>query len=187
MVDHVHGEDDGRALHDQGGGGQMDHIMKDGLVSLGPEKTFDPSMNALMIVGGTKSFPREDPTEAGTRNVRRRIVVPKRMRKMKVADGGGENKGTIEKYFSNMCVKGMLMNGVSLDFTRNTKRSTEKDDEKKDESLGKRLKMSTTIPEHKTAKKTTGIPRLRKSRGAKSRAREEPRSKGMKEITSYFF
>ena len=78
------------------------------------------------------------------------------------------------------------MNGVSLDFTKNTKRSTETDDEKKDESLGKRLKMSTTIPEHKTAKKTTGIPRLRKSRGAKSRAREEPSSKGMKEITSYF-
>ena len=63
-----------------------------------------------------------------------------------------------------------------MDFSRNTKRSTEKDDEKRDdESLGKRLKMSTTIPEHKTAKKTTGVPRLRKRRRAKSRAREEPR------------
>ena len=130
-----------------------------------------------MTVGGTKSFPREDPTEAGTSNVERRLVVPKRMRKMNVADGDEENKGTIERYFANMCVKGMLMNGVSLDFTRNTKRNT---------VLGKRLKLSTTIPEHKTAKKTTGIPRLRKSRGAKSRAREEPSNKGMKEITSYF-
>ena len=46
--------------------------------------------------------------------------------------------------------------------------------------------MSATSPEHKTIKKTTGVPRLRKGRGAKSRAREEPRSKGMKEITSYF-
>ena len=131
-----------------------------------------------MAVGGPKSFQEEDPTAAGTRDEKRRLVVPKRMRKMKVADGGGENKGTIEKYFSNMCVKGMLISGVSLDFTRNTKRSPEKDDEKKDESLGKRLKMSTTISEHKTAKKTTGIPRLRKSRGAKSRAREEPSNKG---------
>ena len=105
---------------------------------------------------------------------------------MNVADGDEENKGTIEKYFAYMCVKGMLMNGVSLDFTRNTKRNTEKDDEKKDKVLRKRLKLSTTIPEHKTAKKTTGIPRLRKSRGAKSRARQGPSSKGMKEITSYF-
>ena len=94
----------------------MVHVeMMEGLVSLGPEKTFGPSRNALMVVGGTKSFPEEDPTAAGTRDVRRRLVVPKRMRKMKVADGGGENKGTIEKYFSNLCVKGRVMNGVSLD------------------------------------------------------------------------
>ena len=58
------------------------------------------------------------------------------------------------------------MNGVSLDFTRNTKRSTENDDEKKDdESLRKRLKMTTNIPEHKTTKKTTEVSSLRKRRG----------------------
>ena len=64
--------------------------MKDGLVSLGPEKTFgtSTSMDALRIVGGTESFPREDPTEEGTRNVKRRLVVPRRMRKMDVTDGG---------------------------------------------------------------------------------------------------
>ena len=108
------------------------------------------------------------------------------MRKMDVTDGGKENKGTIEKYFTNICVKGMLKNGVSLDFTRNAKRSPEKDDEKKDESLGKNLKMSTSIPEQKTTKKTTEVPRLKKSRGAKSRTRKEPSTKGMKEIASYF-
>ena len=94
-------------------------------------------------------------TTAGTRDVRRRLVVRKRMRNMKVADGCEENKGTIEKYFSNLCVKGMVMNGVSLDFTRNTKRSTEKDEEKRDDGS---LKTTATIPEHKTAKKTTGVP-----------------------------
>ena len=34
-----------------------------------------------------------------------------------------------------------------------------------DESLGKRLKTTTTVPENKTAKKTTGVPKLRKRRG----------------------
>ena len=157
------------------------------MVSLGPEERFGPSRNALIVVEGAKSFLEEDPTAAGTRDVRRRLVVPKRMRKMKVADGGGENKGTIEKYFSCLCVKSMVMNGVSLDFTRNTKRSTEKDYEERDDgSLGKRFKMTTTKPEHKTAKKTTKVLKLRKRRGARSRAREEPSGKGMKEITSYF-
>ena len=101
MVDHVHGKDDGRALHDhQGGGGQMDQKMKDGLVSLGPEKTFgtSTSMDALRIVGGTESFPREDPTEEGTRNVKRRLVVPRRMRKMDVVDRGKENRGLQYRY-----------------------------------------------------------------------------------------
>ena len=187
MADHVHDDDDGRALHGQGGRGHMDHInMKDGLVSFCPGKTVCPSKNAL-VVGGPKSFQEEDPTAAGNRDGRRKLVVQKRMRKMKVADGGGDNKGTIEKYLSNLCVKGMVMNGVSLDFTRNTKRSTEKDDEKRDDrSLGKRLKTTTTVPEHKTAKKTTGVPKLRKRRVAKSRAREEPSGQGMKVITSYF-
>ena len=79
------------------------------------------------------------------------------------------------------------MNGVSLDFTRNTNRSNENDDERKDDgSLKKRLKMTSKSPEHKTTKKTTEVSRLRKRRGAKSKAREEPSSKGMKEITSYF-
>ena len=92
----------------------MDQKMKDVLVSLGPEKTFGTSMDALRIVGGTKSFPREDPTDVGTWNVRRRLMVPKRMKRMNVADGDRENRGTIENYFANMCVKGMLMNGVSF-------------------------------------------------------------------------
>ena len=85
----------------------MVHVeMMEGLVSLGPEKTFGPSRNALMVVGGTKSFPEEDPAGAGTREVRRRLVVPKSiMRKMKVAEGVG---GTIEKYVSKLCVKGMV-------------------------------------------------------------------------------
>ena len=79
------------------------------------------------------------------------------------------------------------MDGVSLDFTRKTKRSSEKDDEKNgDGSLEKRLKMTTTMPGHKTAKKTTEVPRLKKSRGAKSRTRKEPSTMGMKEIASYF-
>ena len=77
MVDHVHGDDDGRAPNDRGGGGHMDHIkMKDGLVSLGPEKTFGSSRNAL-VVGGPKSFPEEDPNAAGTRDGRRKLVVQK--------------------------------------------------------------------------------------------------------------
>ena len=80
--------------------------MMDGLVSLGPEEGFGPSRNALIFVEGAKSFPEEDPAGAGTREVRRRLVVPKRrMRKMKVAEGGG---GTIEKYVSKLCVKGMV-------------------------------------------------------------------------------
>ena len=79
--------------------------MMDGLVSLGPEEGFGPSRNALIVVEGAKSFPEEDPAGADTREVRR-LVVPKRiMRKMKVAEGGG---GTIEKYFSKLCVKGMV-------------------------------------------------------------------------------
>ena len=41
--------------------------MKDGLVNFGPGKTVCPSRNAL-VVGGTKSFPGEDPTAACTRN-----------------------------------------------------------------------------------------------------------------------
>ena len=136
----------------------------------------------MIVVEGEKSFPEEDPTAAGTSEVRIRLVVPKRrMRKMKVAEEVGENKGTIEKYLCKLCVKGMVMEGVSLDFTRNTKRSTEKYDDKRDDgSLGKRLKTTTTVPEHKTAKKTTGVPKLRKRRVAKSRAREEPSGKGMK-------
>ena len=138
------------------------------------------------FVGGTKSVPREDPTDAGTRNVRRRLVVPKGMRRMNVADEDGENKGTIEKYFANMCVKGMLMNGGSFDSTKETERDPEKDDDKEDVALGKKLKISTTNPGHKTAKKTTGVPKLKESRGARSRAREEPSNKGMKETTSYF-
>ena len=71
------------------------------------------------------------------------------------------------------------MDGVSLDFTRKTKRSTENGDEKKDDgSLRKRLKMTTNIPEHKTTKKTTEVSRLRKRREAKSKAWEENSSKG---------
>ena len=59
-VDHVHGKGDGGALHDQQGvGGQVDQKIEDGLVSLGPKKAIGTGMNALMIVGGTKSFPRE--------------------------------------------------------------------------------------------------------------------------------
>ena len=46
--------------------------------------------------------------------------------------------------------------------------------------------MPATCPEHKTIKKTTGVPGLKKSRGTKSRTRKEPRSKGTKEFTSYF-
>ena len=65
-----------------------------------------------------------------------------------------------------MCVKGMIIEGVGLDFTRNAKRRTEKNDEKRDDrSLGKRWKTTTTIPEHKTAMKTTGVTKLRKRRG----------------------
>ena len=60
--------------------------MMDGLVSLGPEEGFGPSRNALIVVEGAKSFPEEDAAGAGTREVRRRLEVPKRiMRKMKVA------------------------------------------------------------------------------------------------------
>ena len=60
----------------------------------------------------------------------------------------------------------MIIEGVGLDFTRNAKRRTEKDDEKRDDrSLGKRWKTTTTIPEHKTAMKTTGVTKLRKTRG----------------------
>ena len=117
------------------------------------------------FVGGTKPIPRENPTDAGTRNVRRRLVVPKGMRKMNVADEDGENKGTIEKYFANMRVKGMLMNGGSFDSTKETERDPEKDDDKEDVALGKKLKISTTNPGHKTAKKTTGVPKLKESRG----------------------
>ena len=103
----VHCDDDGEALHGREEGEQMVHVeMMDGLLFLGPEEAFDPSRNALIVVEGAKSFPEEDPTAAGTREVRRRLVVPKRrMRKMKVAEGGG---GTIEKYFSKLCVKGMV-------------------------------------------------------------------------------
>ena len=73
---------------------------------MGPEDWFGQSRNALIVVEGAKSFPEEDPAGAGTREVRRRLVVPKRiMRKMKVAEGGG---GTIEKYVSKLCVKGIV-------------------------------------------------------------------------------
>ena len=85
-----------------------------------------------------------------------------------------------------MFVKGMCMDGVSLNLIRKTKRNAEKEDEKNDEALGKKLKMSANSPEHKTIKKTTGVPGLKKSRGAKSRTRKEPRSKGMKDISCYF-
>ena len=78
------------------------------------------------------------------------------------------------------------MDGVSLDFARKPKRHAEKDDEREDESLGKKLKRFAANPEQKPIKKTTGVPNLRKSRGARSRAREDPRSKGMNGITSYF-
>ena len=105
---------------------------------MGPKKAIGTGMKALMIVGGTKSFPRKDPTEAGSRVVRRRLAVPKRSRKKNVADGDEQNKGTIQKYFANMFVKGMCMDGVSLDLIRKTKRNAEKDDERNDESLGKK-------------------------------------------------
>ena len=49
--------------------------------------------------------------------------------------------------------------------SRKTKRNAEKDDEKNDKALGKKLKMSATSPEHKTIKKTTGVPGLKKSQG----------------------
>ena len=70
-------------------------------------------------------------------------------------DGDGQNKGTIQKYFANMFVRGMGMDGVSLDLIRKTKRDAEKDDEKNDEAIGKKLKMFANSPEHKTIKKTT--------------------------------
>ena len=73
-----------------------------------------------------------------------------------------------------------------MDLARKPKRHAKKDDEREDEALGKKLKRSAANPEHKPIKKTTGVPNLRKSRGARSRAREDPRSKGMKEIMSYF-
>ena len=61
--------------------------MMDGLVSLGPEEGFGPSRNALIVVERAKFFPEEDPAGAGTREVRRRLVVPtRRMRKMKVVE-----------------------------------------------------------------------------------------------------
>ena len=73
-----------------------------------------------------------------------------------------------------------------MDLARKPKRHAKKDDEREDEALGKKLKRSAANPEHKPIKKTTGVPNLRKSRGARSRAREDPRSKGMKGITCYF-
>ena len=72
MADHVH-DDDGGAVHGHEGRGHRDHIkMKDGLVSFGPGKTACQHRNDL-VVGGTKSFLKEDPTTAGTRDVRRRL------------------------------------------------------------------------------------------------------------------
>ena len=115
----------------------MDQKIEDGLVSLGPKEAIGTGMRALMIVGGTKSFPREDPMEAASRDVRRRLVVPKRSRKKNVADGDEQNKVTIQQYFANMFVKGMSMDGVSLDLARKPKRHAEKDDEREDESLGR--------------------------------------------------
>ena len=73
-----------------------------------------------------------------------------------------------------------------MDLARKPKRHAKKDDEREDEALGKKLKRSATNPEHKLIKQTTGVPNLRKSRRARSRARVDPRSKGMKGITSYF-
>ena len=67
----------------------MDQKIEDGLVSLGPKKAIGTAMKELMIVGGTKSFPRKDPTEAGSMVVRRSLAVPKRSRKKNVADGDG--------------------------------------------------------------------------------------------------
>ena len=92
----------------------MDQKIEDGSVSLGPKKAIGTGMKAFMIVGGTKSFPRKDPTEAGSMVVRRRLAVPKRSRKKNVADGEEQNKGTIQKYFANMFVKGLGMDGVSF-------------------------------------------------------------------------
>ena len=164
----------------------MDQQIEDGLVSLGPKEATGIGTRALMIEEGTKSLPRVDPMEAASRDVRRRLVVPKRSRKKNVADGEEHNRGTIQQYFANIFMKGMSMDGVSSDFARKPKRHHEKDDEREDESLGKKLKRSVANPEHKPIKKTTGVPNLRKSRGARSRTREDPRSKGMKGITYYF-
>ena len=164
----------------------MDQKVEDGLVSLGPKKAIGTAMKELMIVGETKSFPRKDPTEAGSMVVRRRLAVPKRSRKKNVADGDEQNQGTIQKYFANKFVKGLGMDEVSLDLIRKPKRDAEKDDEKSDDAIGKKLKMSATSPVHRTIKKATEVPGLKKSRGAKSKTRKEPRNKGMKEISNYF-
>ena len=107
MADHVH-DDDGGAVHgregrghgDQDEGGLVGHNLSQsnvdvaGIQATSGENSPQGSGPVKTFVGGTKSVLREDPTDAGTRNVRRRLVVPKGMRKMNVADEDGENKGT---------------------------------------------------------------------------------------------
>ena len=109
---------------------EEDQKIEDGLVSLGPKEATGIGTRALMIEEGTKSFPRVDPMEAASKDVKRRLVVPKRSRKKNVAGGEEHDRGTIQQYFANIFMKGMSMDGVSLDLARKPKRHAEKDDER---------------------------------------------------------
>ena len=71
MTDHAHGDDSGAVHSRREGRGHINRIkVKDESVSFSPKESVCPREDDL-VVGGMKSFLREDPTAADTRGVGR--------------------------------------------------------------------------------------------------------------------